>query len=261
MLMQETNQGECPVCGTPLAEGKAPETRRCVFCGKVEASGLTCPEGHHVCDTCRSSDARRVIEAFVLTTQLKNPFELAELLMGHPKLPMLGCEHAFIATGALMAGLGNSPYGREKITEHDIRKAFDRTSMQAVEGYCASTGVCGIVPAIGACFSIFLGARCGSDREQKITMEAVGKAAGAIAELTGPSCCKAYVRTALFSANAFLSERFGIVLPGAEKAIVCRYGELHPHGCREEKCPYYRRKTTKDIFADSINLRSTTCHS
>ncbi len=39
---------------------------------------------------------------------------------------MLGCEHAFIAAGALMAALKNSPYGKGKITDADIREVFDQ---------------------------------------------------------------------------------------------------------------------------------------
>jgi hypothetical protein len=171
---------------------------------------------------------------------------------------MLGCEHSYIAAGALLAALRNSPYA--KITDQEIREVFRRTAKQAVGGYCGLTGICGIAPAMGACFSVFLDARCGSDAEQKIVMEAVIKVSRAIADLTGPSCCKAYVRTALGAAVALFAERFGIVLPVSKSQVVCRHHSKHPHGCREEKCPYYR-KEAKDISTDSIHLPLTVCHS
>jgi hypothetical protein len=199
-----------------------------------------------------------MIEDITFTTRLKDPFEIAELMMSHPALPMLGCEHAFIAAGALLAALKNSPYA--KVTNQDIHEAFDRTAKQAVGGYCGLTGVCGISPAVGACFSIFLGSRCGSDMEQKITIDAVIKVSQGIAELTGPSCCKAYVRSAIAAAAAIFAERFGIILPVAKAAAVCRDSNRHPHGCREEKCPYYHNPG-KDIFAESIHLPVTVCHS
>jgi hypothetical protein len=201
-----------------------------------------------------------VIEEIALTTSLKDPGEIAELMMSHPDLPMLGCEHAFIAAGAVMAALKNSPYGAGKITTTEIREVFHRTAKQAMSGYCGFTGVCGIAPALGACFSSFLGSRCGSDSEQKITMEAVISVMRAIADLTGPSCCKAYVRNSLRVAVTFMGERFGIMLPFNETVIACTHAAEHPHGCREEKCPYYQ-KPARDIFADSIHLPVTTCRS
>jgi hypothetical protein len=171
---------------------------------------------------------------------------------------MLGCEHAYIGAGALLAALRNSPYA--KITDKDISEVFSRTAKQAIGGYCGLTGVCGIAPAIGACFSIFLEARCGSDSEQKIVMDAVIKVSQAIAGLTGPSCCKAYVRTALDTAVTLFAERFGIVLPVSKTAVICRHSSRHPHECREERCPYYQ-KESRDIFADSIDLKATSCRS
>ena len=159
-----------------------------------------------------------------------------------------------------MAALRNPPYGKGKLSNGDVREAFERTAKQAVAGYCGLTGVCGIAPAIGACFSIFLGAHCGTDREQKIAMEAVVKVSQAIADLTGPSCCKAYVRTALTEAVALFGERFGIILRDTERTIICRHAEKHPHGCREVKCPYYQ-KPSKDIFAESAFVPGTVCTS
>ena len=187
-----------------------------------------------------------------LSTAEKDPVRIAELLMSHPSLPMLGCEHAYIAAGALLAALKNSPYG--KITDSDIREVFSRTAKQAMGGYCGLTGVCGIAPAVGACFSVFLGARCGSDLEQRIVMEAVIGASQAIADLTGPSCCKAYVRGALgHGGDAFFRAVRDRSPRRKSRRSKCRHSSKHPHGCREEKCPYYQ-KESRDIFADSIHL-------
>jgi len=91
-------------------------------------------------------------------------------------------------------------------------------------------------------------------------MEAVTKAAGAIAGLTGPSCCKAYVRSSLSVAVQEFGEKFGIVLPVRDASLVCRQSKRHPHGCREEKCPYYKKEATQDIFAASTHLSVTVCH-
>jgi hypothetical protein len=250
----------CMVCGTALEYLQQSERRACTYCGKAEEGHIACREGHFVCDRCHGADARKAIEDIAFTTEQKDPAAIAELMMSHPNLPMLGCEHAFIVAGALMAALRNSPYGKGKITSDTVREAFERTAKQAIGGYCGLTGVCGIAPAVGACFSLFLGARCGSDSEQKITMEAVISVSRVIAGLTGPSCCKAYVRAALAEAGTVFAERFGIVLPATNTGIICRHSGLHPHGCREDKCPYFQ-KPSKDIFAEAKFVPGTVCTS
>jgi hypothetical protein len=255
MLSHEKTE-HCMVCGSKLDYLKQSAPFACMYCGKTEHAHIKCPQGHFICDACHSKDALQVIEQVVFTTPSKDPVEIAELMMGHPALPMLGCEHAYIAAGALLAALKNSPYG--KGTNEDIREAFVRTSKQAFGGSCGLTGVCGVVPAVGACFSIFLGARCGTDREQRITMEAVTEVSRAIAGLTGPGCCKAYVRAALAVAVGLFSERFGIALPVRSSTIACKHSAKHPHGCREEKCPYFV-KPSQDIFAEAKWLPGTVC--
>jgi hypothetical protein len=181
-----------------------------------------------------------MIEEVVSKTTLKDPLEIAERMMSHPKLPMLGCQHAYIAAGALLSALRNE--GSRKITESDLKEVFKRTERQAMGGYCGLTGVCGIVPAIGSCFSILLGSRCGKDLEQRITMEAARRVMEVIEKLTGPSCCKAYVRASLPVAVDALKEKLGISLPVKDLSATCLFDKSHPHGCRENRCPYYKKE-------------------
>jgi len=219
-----------------------------------------CSGFHHCCDRCKTNDTRSVIAVMARTTTLKDPAAIAELMMGLPQLPMLDCDHAFIAAGAFIAALKNSPYGG-KITDNEICEAFGRTASRIVKESCAQTGVCCIIPAIGACFSLFIDVRFGSDREQQIVMDAVTKVSQALTNLTGPVCCKAYVRASLGVATTLFAERFGIMLPASSSATVCRWSDKHPFGCREDTCPYYQATSTPDIFADSIHLKPTACHS
>lgn len=248
---------DCMVCGSALEYLNHTEEFSCSFCGSAGPAHIKCPKGHVVCEACHGKEALVMIEDLVFSTSLTDPVEIAELAMNHPALPVLGCEHAYIAAGSLLAALRNSRYS--KIADHDIREAFARIKQQALSGYCGLTGICGVAPAIGAAFSVFLGARCGSDREQKITMEVVQAVMKRLADLTGPSCCKAYVRAVLPLAAAEFATRFGIVLPVSGEAIACRYSAAHPHGCREDACPYFLREATKDIFTEAINLRKTAC--
>ena len=244
----------CTVCGTKLDYRDRGETLTCSYCGRQEEGHISCSRGHYLCNDCHGRNIVTLIEDFCRTTTLKDPMEIAELLMGHPGLPMLGCEHAYITAGALLAALRNSPYG--KSDADIIGEAFLRTGKQAHGGYCGLTGVCGVTPAAGAVFSVFLGARCGTDREQNITMEAATRVSRAITGRTGPSCCKAYVRAAIPVAVSLFQERFGIILPLREPAV-CMHSAKHPHGCREEKCPHFRREPSRDIFI--INRAHSVC--
>jgi hypothetical protein len=244
------------VCGGKLDYLKEAADLICTYCGAGRRAHVKCPQGHFVCDDCHGKDARKVIEELVLATKSPDPLAIAELMMAHPGLPMLSCDHAYIAVGALLAALKNSPYG-SKIGEDEVREVFARTAKQAHGGFCGLTGVCGIAPAIGAVFSLFLDARCGTDREQRVVMEAVTRVLGAITSLTGPSCCKAYVRVSLMVAVDLFAEKLGIVLPVKDAAAACAYHARHPHGCREEKCPYYRKPAT-DPFAGAKFVPGTT---
>jgi len=68
-----------------------------------------------------------VIEDIVFTTTLKDPVEISEGMMNRPGLPMLGCQHAYIAAGALLAAIKNE--GSREITREDITEVFKRIKM------------------------------------------------------------------------------------------------------------------------------------
>ncbi len=51
---------------------------------------------------------------------------------------------------------------------------------------------------------------------------------------------KAYVRASLRIAVNLLREKFGIKLPAKKLYVSCQFPPKHPHGCREERCPYFK---------------------
>lgn len=169
-------------------------------------------------------------------SQSTSPRELAEELLALPQLPMLGCEHALIAAGSLMAALKNR--GDLGVTERHVAEALQRTERQAISAYCGLSGVCGVVPALGACYSVLVGAQCGKGPETRATMELVSRLASVTAEHAEPGCCKAFVRSCLAETESFLRERLGIPTPEV-KTILCRDADRHPHGCRGPACDYH----------------------
>nr|WP_274594901.1 DUF5714 domain-containing protein [Desulfosporosinus fructosivorans] len=177
----------------------------------------------------------------MITTKSEDPLEIAELLMDLNSIPMLGCENAWITAGALMAALKNE--GTAKVTNEQIDEALNRTKKQAIGGYCGLTGVCGIAPAIGACFSVIFGATCSKDRETATTMRIVARILGTIANETGPCCCKNFVRKSLVEATKIVKEQLCVSLPLVNENIACKHSDRHPHGCRKEKCSYFGKDT------------------
>ncbi|SPF51542.1 conserved hypothetical protein [Candidatus Desulfosporosinus infrequens] len=209
----------------------------CFRCGKKDIGNISCPNGHYVCDECHGKGLFDTVKDYVLTSKSVDAFEISEYLMELKVVPMLGCENAWIAAGALMAALKNE--GTARITDEQIVEALNRTKKQAIGGYCGLTGVCGIAPAIGACFSVVLGAACSKDRETAAAMSVVVRILGTIAKETGPCCCKNFVRKSLIEAVKMVKEHIGVILPLATENIVCKHHDRHPHGCRKEKCSYF----------------------
>jgi hypothetical protein len=229
----------CLICGSKLQYLQSSKELTCFYCGKKEKSNIVCAndESHYVCDDCHNISSINYIKEFVINTAAKNPFEIALSILENKDIPMLGCHHCYILTGSVLASLKNKKLFN--IGNEDIDEAFFRLSKQAVGGYCGLSGVCGIVPACGVIYSILTGAVCGKDVEQKITMGLTSAVSNAVYGLTGPSCCKAYMFRALEIIITNIYKDFGEVIYGKDFEIKCGFVELHPHGCRKEKCPYY----------------------
>jgi hypothetical protein len=124
------------------------------------------------------------------------------------------------------------------VSERHVAEALLRTERQAISAYCGLSGVCGVVPALGACYSILVGAQCGKGPETRATMELVSRLASVTAQEAEPGCCKAYVRSCLAERERFLEERLGRPASEAD-VIVCRDADRHPHGCRGPACDYH----------------------
>src|SRR5680860_1464440 len=113
-----------------------------------------------------------------------------------------------------------------------------RTFLRAVSSYWGLSGVCGVVPALGACYSVLVGARCGLGPQTMATMELTGRLGLVTAEHAEPGCCKAYVRACLATTTEYIRETLDIELPDPAHAR-CLHHTQHPHGCRGFACPWY----------------------
>jgi len=227
----------CMVCGAPLEYLETAVSVTCNYCGKEETGYIRCPKGHYVCDECHGKGAFDLISDVALTTEVKDPLSIAELLMAHPKIPFLGCEHGLIATASLLAALKND--GTLDISNEKIIEAMKRTQKQSIPPYCALTGVCGVAIGIGAAFSVILGAACPKDRESAITMHVVARTIDTIANDVGPMCCKSFVRTAIGVGYNAAKEYFNIHLPIHREKISCSHSNKNRPNCRKNEYLYF----------------------
>ncbi len=205
-------------------------------CGQKESGYVYCPNGHYICDKCHGKSAFDAIRSLAISAKGTNPVTIAEEMIKSTGVSMLGCEHAWIAAGALLASI--KTHGSIKVTDDQIIEALDRTQKQAVGAYCGLTGVCGVAVAVGAAFSVILGAACPKDKETAVTMHVVARVVEAIASETGPCCCKNFVRTALALSCELAKEYLGTDLDCTVR-IMCADSRRHPHGCRETGCSYF----------------------
>ena len=114
-----------------------------------------------------------------------------------------------------------------------------------------------LFPFSGIVYSVLTGSVCGKDKEQKITMKITALLSKAVFDLTGPSCCKAYLFKALEIISASLYEDFNFLLIDNDVDISCNFKELHPHGCMQEKCPYFAPSYTVSVEWLKENLKDT----
>ncbi len=231
----------CMTCGAKLIYVETPENKRCAYCGEEKPATVFCGNGHFVCEECHGADIRPVLEEYLLSTPSRDPLEIAEQLISHPQMPFLGREHHPVVAGAILAALKN--HGEftvrgscRTITDAEITEGI-RRMWEIPSCSCASRGVCGAGPGVGAAFSVIYGATCARDVERTLTMRAANAVLEAIANAGGPGCCKQSVRIALEVALELLKEHFGVQLP-RKKIRRCQFPSRSSHGCKGARCHY-----------------------
>lgn len=225
------------VCGAKLEYFTNETELKCYYCGNQYEGYVNCPNRHAICEKCHNRPAIEITKSICDAANTINPISIFNSILDSKNITMLGCHHAFMVAGALITAINNA--GKINLTEEQRDELFSRISNQAISGYCGLTGLCGIAPAVGACFSLILGAKCGSDNEQRFVMDIVAEICKEIANLTGPSCCKAYSWSAIEVGARAANDVLNIKLELDKNKIDCIYSKNHPHGCRHEKCPYF----------------------
>lgn len=231
------------VCGSKLDYRANPKPLICYFCGETKHGSISCANGHFVCDACHGKDAFSAVVEVALNTKLSDPMEIADQIMSHPSVPMIGGEHHAIVATSIMAALKNSDpifYNGEqiKVDNNFIRRTIDRTWTNKLPScMCANYGACGAALAAGAVFSLLTNATCDvpKARERQISMEITNYAASDIAWYRG-TCCKLSVKLAIDGTCLAIKEHFDLNLP--RKRSKCQHMKRNPYKCLGTQCPY-----------------------
>jgi hypothetical protein len=232
-------QENCGVCGKPLVYGTKEVTKTCDYCGKEHQALIYCPAGHYICDACHSRGALEVLRDVLSRTDSADPFEILEIVMAHPSIPMHGPEHHAILPAVIVTAVKNAGYN---VPEGAVEKAIERGS-KLPGGWCGSHGACGGGVGVGIAVSVLTEATPLTGPERSLGIAATASALAKIAD-SGPRCCKRAVRKGLEAAIEFLDKTLDIKLV-TDQTIRCRYVARNKE-CTLQACPYFGKTRAGD---------------
>jgi hypothetical protein len=212
------------------------EIAECSFCGKKEIGDYICPEGHYVCEECRTASPEEIVKKVCISTHEKDPMKIALLLMKHPAIQLYGPEHHFLVSCVLLAALRN--LGKFNVDKSVFEEAIKRGKRMPL-GSCGFLGACGAAVGVGIAISVATKATWTSDRDRSMAMQATSEVLSKIAEIGGPRCCKASVFAAMETAAKLLQREFNIKIPRLINLKPCYFKTLNTE-CLGNRCPYFR---------------------
>jgi hypothetical protein len=221
----------CPQCGAELQEDRRVQT--CSYCGAVEECDWLCPQGHFVCEECRTAQPAEIIERVCRGTTSLDPIWMANLIMKHPLFSACGPEHHVLVAPVILAALRNHGH---PVKEGAVRAALRRMRDIPV-GVCGTRGDCGACVGLGCAISLLTAATYESDRERSLSLKGTARALACVAELGGPRCCKQSVYATLQTARAYVSSELGVAF-SLPDVILCPFSRSIEE-CKKERCAYF----------------------
>lgn len=227
----------CLVCGGALEYGQETAPDTCALCGETFQANVRCSAGHYVCDRCHAAPAREVIEAFCARTELRDPVEIALLLMRHPGVKMHGPEHHFLVPAALVAAWSNvtaaSPARRAALVAEARRR-----SEPVLGGFCGVQGACGAAIGAGTFVALVTESTPLKGPARSLANRATAAALDLVAGTGGARCCKRDSLLSLLAAARFAREQLGVRLPSSGRR--CTFSQRNAE-CIAADCPFFPR--------------------
>lgn len=229
--MEKEHLFRCHICSEALVDhsGQA----ECFFCKTSEEAELLCPNGHYICETCRTSTPSQVVLRVFTTNRSEDPFEIANLIMLHPSFRDSGPEHHIITAPALLTAMRNR--GDKHIDGRMVQEAINRCRILPY-GSCGSLGACGACLSAGCFISLIEKATYASDQERALALRTTSEALKELSELGGPRCCKQSVYSAISAAQRNIQKEDRSSGP---LQVNCLFKD-RVKDCKRERCPYYR---------------------
>jgi len=228
---------KCDVCGKNLEYATSPTEYRklnCYFCKNAFEANIFCKDGHYICDSCHSKDPIVLIDEFSKTTKLKDPYEIADYLMQHPKFKIYGPEHHVLTPVSILLALKNNnikkPNGSD-ITYLDVKEAINRAS-KIPGGWCGLYGACGAGIGSGVAISVFTNATPSTGELRSLANQMTSRSLNKIADNL-EHCCKRSVKISICETLEFLKEKFNINLKYDSKN--CKFSLINDK-CEKERC-------------------------
>lgn len=237
MEQEQQKYSGCLLCGKTIDYSQTYVEMDCIYCGKKLNSNVACADGHFVCDSCHEASGNDLIESYCATTQLKNPIQMANMLLVNPAIKLHGPEHHFLVPAVLLASYCNTEKGLSKSKKRWISSARTRAEM-IPGGSCGSHGNCGAGVGAGIFTSIITRSTPMSVNGFRYANLATANALYTIANHGGPRCCKRDSYLAIRETARFLHEHFSIRLYDYSSDISCKFSSLNKE-CLDEECPFF----------------------
>ena len=232
---------KCEICGKGLYYATSQEDYKdleCIYCKEKFNTNTYCPEGHFICDSCHSEDVIKVMKTFCETTDLKDPFVIADNLMKHPKFKLYGPEHHILTPLAILTSLKNNGVKKtngEEITSKDLTEAIVRSS-KIPGGWCGFYGSCGAGMGSGVAISILTGATPSRNEPRTLANQMTARSLVKIADNL-EHCCKRSLKISIAETLEFLKENFNIDLNFTPEN--CKFSAINSK-CEREKCQFFK---------------------
>ncbi|MCX7874871.1 MAG: DUF5714 domain-containing protein [Melioribacteraceae bacterium] len=231
----ENFKSGCLICGADLIYSENSEELICFYCKEEFNANEKCINNHYVCNKCHSSNAIKIIEDFCNRTELTDPIQIANILMGHPSIKMHGNEHHFLVPAVMLTSYYNLLNDKVEL-KNKLLKAKKRAE-QILGGFCGTHGNCGAAVGTGVFISLITNSTPLSINEWKLCNLMTAKSLFSVSEFGGPRCCKRDVYLSISEAIIFVKENFNIEIPSNEK-ISCLFSQFNKE-CIKNNCRFF----------------------
>ncbi len=239
MTKDEKLKYACMICGETLEYTPSELEQKCVYCGEIDSSPITCPNGHFVCDSCHSSDAIGFMQRLAEYDTSTNPRDIVENCFNHSSFSFHGPEHHSLVPAALLIAMKNRGIKRPDgtlVTEDMILEGIRRGS-KIPGGFCGYAGTCGACVGAGVAIALYLGSTPKRAKERteahSVTMEAIRLVQDSLVR-----CCKRSTLYGLIAAMEFMKEKYDIDLGDVPSSGSCMNWHRN-RDCEKERCGFH----------------------